>query len=138
MYLVSLSQPHNPLSVPELARSLELEHEVRREVTLQVTRWFGQVNDTDQRWKMEVEKVARQGGLDTVASASVQGLLGERCLFPPSNVSSFNPNFALAGTLCLLLAEVTQYRRTSSRQTEYRHQRYFHSNTPLKRLRESE
>jgi sister chromatid cohesion protein DCC1 len=33
MYLVSLSQPHNPASVPELSRSLESEHEVRREVT---------------------------------------------------------------------------------------------------------
>jgi len=63
MYLVSLSQPHNAASVLELSRSLEFEHEVRREVTLQVMRWFGQVDDADERWKMDVEKVVRQVGL---------------------------------------------------------------------------
>jgi sister chromatid cohesion protein DCC1 len=36
MYLVSLSQPHNAASVTELSRSVEFEHEFRREVTLQV------------------------------------------------------------------------------------------------------
>ncbi len=50
MYLVSLSQPHNAASVLELSRSLEFEHEVRREVTLQVMRWFGQVDDADELW----------------------------------------------------------------------------------------
>jgi sister chromatid cohesion protein DCC1 len=52
MYLVSLSQPHNAASVLELSRSLEFKHEVRREVTLQVMGWFGQVDDADERWKM--------------------------------------------------------------------------------------
>ncbi|KAI0270367.1 hypothetical protein BGY98DRAFT_1179784 [Russula aff. rugulosa BPL654] len=56
-YLVSLSQPHNAPSVLELSRSLEFEHEVRREVTLHVMRWFGQVDDADERWEMVIEKV---------------------------------------------------------------------------------
>jgi sister chromatid cohesion protein DCC1 len=60
MYLVSLSQPHSAASVRELSRSLEFEHEVRREVTLQVTGRFGQVDDADERWKMDVEKVVRR------------------------------------------------------------------------------
>ena len=63
MYLVSLSQPHNAASVLELSRSLEFEHEVRREVTLQVMRWFGRVDDAGERWEMDVEKVVRQVGL---------------------------------------------------------------------------
>jgi sister chromatid cohesion protein DCC1 len=56
MYLVSLSQPHNAASVLELSRSLEFEHEVQREVTLQAMRWFGQVDDADERWKMDVKR----------------------------------------------------------------------------------
>jgi sister chromatid cohesion protein DCC1 len=63
MHLVSLSQPHDAASVLDLSQSLEYEHEVRREVTLQVMRWFGQVDDADERWKMDVEKVVRQVGL---------------------------------------------------------------------------
>jgi Sister chromatid cohesion protein Dcc1 len=63
MYPVSLSQPHNAASVLKLSRSLESEYEVRQEVTLQVMRWFGQVDDVDERWKMDFEKVVRQVGL---------------------------------------------------------------------------
>ena len=63
MHLVSLSQPYDAASVLELSRSLEFEHEVRREVTLQVMRWFGHVDDADERWKMDVVKVVRQIGL---------------------------------------------------------------------------
>ena len=66
MCLISLSEPHNAASVIELSRLLEFEHEVRREVTLQVKRWFGQVGDSDapdERWKTDFEKVVRQVGL---------------------------------------------------------------------------
>ena len=83
MYLISLSQPHNAASVLELARrSLEFEHEVRREVTLhcQVKRWFGQVDDADERWKMVVEKVVRQVGLGILRQYKVS--FGECFIFP--------------------------------------------------------
>jgi hypothetical protein len=63
MHLVSLSQSHDSASVLELCRSLEYEHEVRREVTLQVMRWFGEVDGADELWKMDVEMVVRQIGL---------------------------------------------------------------------------
>jgi len=72
MHLVSLSQPHDVASVLELSRSLEFEHEVRREVTLQVMRWFGQVDDADERWKMDVEKVVRQVGLGILRQYKVR------------------------------------------------------------------
>ncbi|KAI9509500.1 sister chromatid cohesion protein Dcc1 [Russula earlei] len=63
MHLVSLSQPTDAASVLELTRSLEYEHEVRREVTLQVMRWFGEVDAADELWKMDVGEVVRQVGL---------------------------------------------------------------------------
>jgi hypothetical protein len=63
MYLISLSQRHNAASVLELSRSLEFEHELRREVTLQVMRWFEQVDEADERRKMGVEKAVCQVGL---------------------------------------------------------------------------
>ena len=85
MYLVSLSQPHNAASVLELSRSLEFEHEVRREVTLQVERWFGHMDDADERWKMDVEKVVRQVGLDILRQYGVG--FGERVFFPALKLS---------------------------------------------------
>src|ERR1700733_9341050 len=56
MYPGSLSQLHNAASVLELSRSLEFENEVRREMTLQVMRWFGQVDDAGERWKMMLKR----------------------------------------------------------------------------------
>ncbi|KAI0302768.1 hypothetical protein BC826DRAFT_1089810 [Russula brevipes] len=63
MHIVSLSQPHDAAHVLDLSRSLEYEHGVRREVTLQVMRWFGEVDAAGEVWKMDVEKVVRQVGL---------------------------------------------------------------------------
>jgi sister chromatid cohesion protein DCC1 len=82
MYLVSLPQPHNAASVLELSRSLEFDHEVRREVTLQVMRWFGQVDGADERWTMDIEKVVRQVGLGILRQHKVG--FGERLYLPPS------------------------------------------------------
>jgi sister chromatid cohesion protein DCC1 len=82
MHLVSLSRPHNVAFVIELSQSLEFEHEVRREVTFQVMRWFVQVDDADERWTMDVEKVVRQVSLGI--SASVQGWFRALFFFPPS------------------------------------------------------
>lgn len=72
MHLVSLSQPHDAASVLELSQSLQYEHEVRREVTLQVMRWFGQVDGADERWEMDVEKVVRQVGLGILRQHKVR------------------------------------------------------------------
>jgi sister chromatid cohesion protein DCC1 len=74
------SQPHNAASVPELSRSLEVEHEFRREVTLQVMRWFGQVDNADERRRRDVEKVVRQVGLGILRST---GLISSVFFFRP-------------------------------------------------------
>ena len=66
MYIISLSQRHNTASVLDLSRSLEFEHEVWREVTLQLMRWFGQVDEADERGKMVIEKVVRPVGLGII------------------------------------------------------------------------
>jgi hypothetical protein len=70
------------LSVLKLPRSLEFEHEVRREMALQAMRCFGQVDDADGQWKMDVEKVVRQVSLGILRQYRVG--FGERFLFPPS------------------------------------------------------
>jgi sister chromatid cohesion protein DCC1 len=72
MHLVSLSQPHDAASVLELSLSLEYEHEIRREVTLQVMRWFGEVDAADMLWKMDIEKVVRQVGLGILRQHKVR------------------------------------------------------------------
>ncbi|KAI0051203.1 hypothetical protein FA95DRAFT_1485775 [Auriscalpium vulgare] len=62
--LVSLSQPHHAASVPELTSALEQDHEVRREVSMQVMRWFGEVVEGGGGlWRMDVGAVVRQVGL---------------------------------------------------------------------------
>ena len=97
MYLVSLSQPHNAASVLELSRSLEFEHEVRHEVTLQVMHRFGQVDDADEWWetRMDVEKVVRQVGLGILRQYN-KASFGEHFFSRPH--SSLIPTLFLAGT----------------------------------------
>ncbi|THH18790.1 hypothetical protein EW146_g2256 [Bondarzewia mesenterica] len=55
MYLASLSQPHDAASVTDLSLSLEDEHEIKREVVMQVMGWFGDLSGA--KWKMDVEAV---------------------------------------------------------------------------------
>lgn len=64
-YLVALSQPHDTASVVELSSALESEHDVRREVSLQIMQWFGQVSGAkgEQLWRMDVPGVVGQIGL---------------------------------------------------------------------------
>ena len=77
------SQPRNPLSVLELARSPELEHEVRREVTLQVMRWFGQFKQRygtiGGGWRLKSGESSRPG---YCAVLCVSTRFVPRCLFP--------------------------------------------------------
>ncbi len=74
MHLVSLSQPHEAASVQELSQPLEHEHEVKREVTLQVMGWFGEVDAENELWNVDVEKVVRQVGLGVLRQHKVGGV----------------------------------------------------------------
>ena len=71
MHLVSLSQPLDAASVRELSQPLEYEHEVKRVVTLQVMRWFGEVDAENELWNVDVEKVVRQVGLGVLRQHKV-------------------------------------------------------------------
>ena len=71
MHLVSLSLSHDAASVIELSQTLEREHEVKREVTLQVMRWFGVVDTENESWSVDVEKVVRQVGLGVLRQHKV-------------------------------------------------------------------
>ena len=74
MHLVSLSQSRDAASVRELSQSLERDHEVKREVTLQVMRWFGEVDAENESWNVDVEKVVRQVGLGVLRQYNVGGV----------------------------------------------------------------
>jgi sister chromatid cohesion protein DCC1 len=74
MHLVSLSQPLEAASVRVLSQSLEREHEVKREVTLQVMRWFGGVDAENESWNVDIEKVVRQVGLGILRQHKVGGV----------------------------------------------------------------
>jgi sister chromatid cohesion protein DCC1 len=77
MHIVSLSQVHDAASVSVLSQTLEREHEVKREVTLQVMRWFGEVDAENESWNVDVEKVVRQVGLGVLRQHKV----GNVCIF---------------------------------------------------------
>ena len=77
MHLVSLSLSHDAASVIELSQTLEREHEVKREVTLQVMRWFGVVDTENESWSVDVEKVVRQVGLGVLRQHKVTSV----CIF---------------------------------------------------------
>ncbi|KAI0063592.1 hypothetical protein BV25DRAFT_1824151 [Artomyces pyxidatus] len=62
-HLASLTQQHDAASVTDLTRALEYEHEVDRRVVCQVMRWFGEIDESGDIWKMDVEAVVRQIGL---------------------------------------------------------------------------
>jgi hypothetical protein len=93
MYLVSLSQPQNAASVLELSRSLEFEHEVRREVTFQVKHWFGQVDDADERWEMVDRWSLKRWCVKSAYSASVQGWFQQAFFFFPALIPRLTQTF---------------------------------------------
>jgi hypothetical protein len=72
---------------------------------MQVMRWFGRVNDADELWKMNVEKVEHSVGLGY--SASVLGLVS-------ASVSFFFPALIPRLTLNLFLASTYRVTRSSS------------------------
>ncbi|TFY76699.1 hypothetical protein EWM64_g7313 [Hericium alpestre] len=59
--LVSLSQDHQSAAVTDLIRSIEDDHDIKREVIIQVMEWFGKVSSN--KWRMDVEAVVTQVGL---------------------------------------------------------------------------
>ena len=72
---------------------------------LQVMRWFGQVDDANKRWKMDVEKVVRQVGVGILRQYKLRFefyfylfLYFFVFHFSPALISLFDPNF-VSGTL---------------------------------------
>ncbi|KZT26783.1 hypothetical protein NEOLEDRAFT_1162040 [Neolentinus lepideus HHB14362 ss-1] len=60
-YLVSESLPHDAVPVDQLVSALEDDHEIRRQVTLQVLTWFGVIDGSI--WEINVEEVLKQVAL---------------------------------------------------------------------------
>ncbi|KAJ3570205.1 hypothetical protein NP233_g4564 [Leucocoprinus birnbaumii] len=61
--LVSLGSQHDNAVLDDLVSSLADEHEVPRAVSLQLLAWFGEVNESENKWRMNVEGVLREVGI---------------------------------------------------------------------------
>ena len=61
--LVSLSLPHTAASISTLVSALEDDHDIRRDITRQVMAWFGQLDNDNGVWEMDVGAVVREVGL---------------------------------------------------------------------------
>jgi len=66
-------------------------------MSLQVMRWFGQVDDADERWKMDVVKVVRRVGLGILRQYKVS--FGELFFSCPQTIPRLILTLFLAGTL---------------------------------------
>jgi sister chromatid cohesion protein DCC1 len=61
--LVSLSLQHQNVPLGDLASSLAEEHEIPRAVSMQLLAWFGEVSDSESKWKMDVAAVLKEVGI---------------------------------------------------------------------------
>jgi sister chromatid cohesion protein DCC1 len=68
--LTALSLPHSAAPVEDLSLSIEQDHEVKREVVIQVMSWFGTISDD--LWTMNVDAVLTQVGLGVLCTYQVR------------------------------------------------------------------
>ncbi|KXN89658.1 putative sister chromatid cohesion protein DCC1 [Leucoagaricus sp. SymC.cos] len=61
--LVSLAFPYDNVPLDDLVSSLAEEHEVPRTISIQLLAWFGEVDESERKWKMDVEAVLREVGM---------------------------------------------------------------------------
>ena len=47
------------------------EHDIPRTVSAQVMSWFGEINEPEGRWKMDVDVVVREAGLGILKESKV-------------------------------------------------------------------
>jgi hypothetical protein len=71
-YLVSLSIPHDAAPVEELVAVLIDEHEVPRQVAIQVMSWFGDLHSG--KWSLDVNAVTKEIGLGILREHKVFNL----------------------------------------------------------------
>ena len=80
--LVSLSAPKDSVPVVDLVEVLQSDHDISRDVMLQIMAWFGELGDAPNfisqktTWKMDVHAIARQIGLGILSRYRV----GQFCL----------------------------------------------------------
>ncbi|TDL26230.1 hypothetical protein BD410DRAFT_572988 [Rickenella mellea] len=72
--LVSLSQSPDAASAVDLADALENDHEIRRDISMQVMSWFGELSSeavkSAMKWKADIEAIVRQVGLGILRAHS--------------------------------------------------------------------
>ncbi|KAE9410644.1 hypothetical protein BT96DRAFT_1012143 [Gymnopus androsaceus JB14] len=61
--LAALSLNHESVPIEKLCTALADEHDVPRTVSAQVMGWFGDINELEGRWTLNVDAVVREAGL---------------------------------------------------------------------------
>ena len=63
--LVSLGLHHDSNNVPldDIVSSLADEHEVPRTVSLQLLAWFGELDESGSKWKMNIKDILKEVGI---------------------------------------------------------------------------
>lgn len=61
--LVSLGLRHDNVPLDDIVFSLADEHEVPRTVTLQLLAWFGELDESGGKWKMNTESILKEVGI---------------------------------------------------------------------------
>ncbi|KAH7879924.1 sister chromatid cohesion protein Dcc1 [Lentinula edodes] len=67
--LAALMLNHESVPVEKLCTTLADEHDVPRIVSVQVMGWFGDINEIDGKWKMDVNSVVKEAGLGILKDA---------------------------------------------------------------------
>ncbi|KAF9446941.1 hypothetical protein P691DRAFT_803234 [Macrolepiota fuliginosa MF-IS2] len=61
--LVSLALPHDKVPLDDLVSTLTEDHEVPRTVSIQLMAWFGEIGESEGKWKMDVGAVLKEVGI---------------------------------------------------------------------------
>lgn len=61
--LVSLGLRHDNVPLDDIVSSLADEHEVPRTVTLQLLAWFGELDESGGKWKMNTVSILKEVGI---------------------------------------------------------------------------
>lgn len=67
------------MPIEKLCTALADEHDVPRTVSVQVMGWFGDINELEGRWTMNVDAVVREAGLGILKESKVNRLTMVPC-----------------------------------------------------------
>ncbi|KAF8826823.1 hypothetical protein HHX47_DHR5001047 [Lentinula edodes] len=89
--LAALMLNHESVPVEKLCTTLADEHDVPRIVSVQVMGWFGDINEIDGKWKMDVNSVVKEAGLGILKDAKGNYLIAPAAPYSDHQVVKYFP-----------------------------------------------